>query len=134
MTREDVLYELTGLLKPLRGGDTSKYNKAVHAANNVLYPKLKRWVKEEVKKAEARLKDGAKATSGEGFEKFLDTPMTEEERHEHIRAAIDFALSTGADVKELEVLSNKLGLSEERPEPIQVVNFADAVEQWEGLR
>jgi hypothetical protein len=95
-----------------------------------------KWKKNEVVAATAKLRSELVADSGggDGFKKFLENPMSDEERHKYVKASIDFAISTGADVKELEVLLNKLGLSEEKPEPIQVVDFSDAVNIWEGLR
>jgi hypothetical protein len=111
-------------------------NKAVHAFCRGLWSMILKWKKNEVVAATAKLRSELVADSGggDGFKKFLENPMSDEERHKYVKASIDFAISTGADVKELEVLLNKLGLSEEKPEPIQVVNFSDAVEIWEGLR
>ena len=51
MDRETFGFELSSALKPLKGHDTSKYNKAVHAAGNVLWPKIRRWKDAEVRGA-----------------------------------------------------------------------------------
>ena len=89
----------------------------------------------ELKKCKAQA--GSKASGGDTageLEKWLESPMSREEREKHFQAAFDLALSKGADVKELVEMKGKLGIGQSEDQEIHVVDFSEAVKIWEGLR
>ena len=106
-------------------------NKTRFALAGLIHSQVCKVVKAEIKAIETESKQ---ARADSELQQWIDNPMSEEERRKYLKAGMDKAIHDGADIKELEILMNKLGLGEEEDEPIQVVDFTDAVEQWEGLR
>jgi len=106
-------------------------NKGRFALAGALKHQVDKVIKAELNAIETRSKQEREKSD---LQKWIDNPMTDEETRVYLKASLDKAVHEGADIKELEILLNKLGFGVEEKTQIQVVDFADAVEQWEGLR
>ena len=106
-------------------------NKGRFSLAGALKHQVDKVVKAELNAVETKSKQEREQSS---LQKWIDNPMSEEETRIYLKASLDKAVHEGADIKELEILLNKLGFGVEEKTQIQVVDFADALSTWEGLR
>lgn len=60
------------------------------------------------------------------LKKYLDDPMTDDERARYVRAAMDVELSKGASIQDLERVAKTFGLGKSEDTSIAVVDFGTA--------
>jgi len=64
--------------------------------------------------------------ASEALQRFLDTPMSDEERNRYATAAMDMALNNGADIKELTEIKKSWGIGQTEDVSIKTVDWSTA--------
>ena len=98
-------------------------NKDAHRVSRIIWSSVLQYVKEEKKKVKTEVKVDSTASD---LQKFLDSPMSDEERSRHVRAAMDSELSKGASIQDLERVAKTFGLGKGEDTEITTVDFSEA--------
>ena len=101
-------------------------NKVGHAFSGAMVSVVSAWKKELDAENKAKGKEGATASSSEAIERFLDTPMSHQERSRYIQATMDAELEAGASVKEIVELSKAFGIGQTEDTEIIMCDFETA--------
>jgi hypothetical protein len=98
-------------------------NKCAHATAKAIWSDVSRHVKTEIKLAKA---DEKVQTADEMLAKFLENPLTDEERGKYVRAAMDKELTEGASIQDLERVAKTFGVGKSEDAVIMTVDFKEA--------
>jgi len=77
---------------------------------------------------------GGKPDVAEALKKYLESPMSDEERNKYALAAMDMALANGADIKELTEIRKTWGIGQAAEQKIEVCDFSTCLEYWESRK
>lgn len=114
--------------------------KAVNACASDIWIALKEHIKpykdeaneagKKLKTTEASLaklkKEGTPTPTNELLQRFLDSPMTDDDRNRYVRAAMDMELAGGASIQDLERVAKTFGLGKGEDSEIITCDFATA--------
>lgn len=114
--------EHLGYLRPSEREARAKFNVGVEEACRAIW---------RAHKASQKPVKG-KPDVADALKKYLDNPMSDEERNSYALAAMDVALANGADIKELTEIRKTWGIGQAQEQKIEVVDFSTAMEYWEN--